>query len=118
MGKKCKTSRCSPDIYFIATRNICVLQTLPVLVSDFSGKQSTVTSPDHPDLEFDLQLLRSDPTYEEPEQLWEFKSKFAVCLFLAALQRNSSYGLMMSVRPSVCLFVCPSVCLSVCQHFG
>ncbi|KAK3099400.1 hypothetical protein FSP39_003828 [Pinctada imbricata] len=38
---------------------------------------SRVTSPDHPDLNFDLRLLRSDPTYENPDQLWEFTSKMA-----------------------------------------
>jgi len=43
-----------------------------------SGEISKVVSPDHPDLTFTLSLIRSDPTFEQPEQLWQFESDFAV----------------------------------------
>nr|XP_045612860.1 FRAS1-related extracellular matrix protein 2-like isoform X2 [Procambarus clarkii] len=39
---------------------------------------SSVTSDDHPDLTFSLDLLRSQPTYAHPEQHWQFVSNFAV----------------------------------------
>ncbi|XP_071087584.1 FRAS1-related extracellular matrix protein 2-like [Haliotis cracherodii] len=40
--------------------------------------ESMVTSPDHPSLTFTLKLIRSEPTFEQPEQLWEFVSDYAV----------------------------------------
>lgn len=43
--------------------------------SDF---RSSVTSDDHPDLTFTLQLLTSQPTYTHPEQHWQFVSDLAV----------------------------------------
>ncbi len=48
---------------------------------------SSVTSPDQPGLTYTLTLLRSEPTFAQPEQLWQFVSDHAVSLF-------------------VCLFVC------------
>ena len=35
-------------------------------------------SPDQPSLTMTLSLIRSDQTYSEPEQLWQFVSNFAV----------------------------------------
>lgn len=37
-----------------------------------------VISPDQPNLSFQMTLLRSTPTYNSPEQMWEFVSEFAV----------------------------------------
>ena len=44
--------------------------------------QSSVTSSDHPGLTYTLNLLRSDPTFAQPEQLWQFVSDHAVSLFI------------------------------------
>ncbi|XP_063592576.1 FRAS1-related extracellular matrix protein 2-like [Penaeus indicus] len=41
-------------------------------------QRSSVTSEEHPDLTFTLDLLRSQPTYAQPEQQWQFVSDFAV----------------------------------------
>ncbi|XP_037791422.1 FRAS1-related extracellular matrix protein 2-like [Penaeus monodon] len=41
-------------------------------------QRSSVTSEEHPDLTFTLELLRSQPTYAQPEQQWQFVSDFAV----------------------------------------
>ncbi|XP_033743920.1 LOW QUALITY PROTEIN: extracellular matrix protein 3-like [Pecten maximus] len=43
-----------------------------------TGVVSMVTSPDHPDMTFTLTLVRSDPTFDQPNQLWQFESDFAV----------------------------------------
>ncbi|XP_070554250.1 extracellular matrix protein 3-like [Ptychodera flava] len=39
---------------------------------------SMVMSPDNGDLTFTLELIRSDPTYAQPEQTWQFVSDYAV----------------------------------------
>lgn len=39
---------------------------------------SMVMSVDHPGLTFNLTLVRSEPTYNQPVQLWSFTSDFAV----------------------------------------
>lgn len=39
---------------------------------------SMVMSPDQPNLSFKLKLLRSTPTYNSPEQMWQFVSEFSV----------------------------------------
>lgn len=39
---------------------------------------SMVMSVDHPGLTFNLTLLRSEPTYNQPVQQWTFTSDFAV----------------------------------------
>ncbi|XP_074087677.1 FRAS1-related extracellular matrix protein 3 [Macrotis lagotis] len=39
---------------------------------------SMVTSMDHPDLTFTLSLLRSQPTFHQPEQQWSFVSDFSI----------------------------------------
>ncbi|XP_062590289.1 extracellular matrix protein 3-like [Saccostrea cucullata] len=39
---------------------------------------SFVTSPDHPGLSLTLQLLGGDSTFNQPEQLWQFESNFAI----------------------------------------
>jgi hypothetical protein len=39
---------------------------------------SMVMSPDQPNLSFQLKLLRSAPTYNSPEQMWQFVSEFSV----------------------------------------
>ncbi|XP_042885608.1 FRAS1-related extracellular matrix protein 2-like, partial [Penaeus japonicus] len=41
-------------------------------------QRSSVTCEEHPDLTFTLELLRSQPTYAQPEQQWQFVSDFAV----------------------------------------
>ncbi|ESO98011.1 hypothetical protein LOTGIDRAFT_174476 [Lottia gigantea] len=43
-----------------------------------SEMESMVMSTDRPELTFTLKLIRSEPTYENSEQLWEFESDFAV----------------------------------------
>lgn len=37
-----------------------------------------VMCPDHPGLTFNLSLVRSEPTYNQPMQQWTFISDFAV----------------------------------------
>ncbi|XP_037655980.1 FRAS1-related extracellular matrix protein 2 isoform X2 [Choloepus didactylus] len=49
-----------------------------VLSHPASPRSSAVVSADHPDLTFSLRLLRSEPTYSQPEQQWSFVSDFAV----------------------------------------
>lgn len=39
---------------------------------------SEVASPQNPGLKFTLKLIRSDPTFAEPEQLWQIVSNYAV----------------------------------------
>lgn len=39
---------------------------------------SMVMSVDHPGLTFNLTLVRSEPTYNQPVQQWAFTSDFAV----------------------------------------
>lgn len=39
---------------------------------------SMVMSVDHPGLTFNLTLMRSEPTYNQPVQQWVFTSDFAV----------------------------------------
>ena len=39
---------------------------------------SSVISVDRPDLTFTLNLIRSEPTFAQPEQLWQFVSDVAV----------------------------------------
>lgn len=43
-----------------------------------SSTSSTITSAHHPSLTFSLHLLRSEPTYNQPVQQWDFTSDFAV----------------------------------------
>ena len=56
--------------------------TYPFIYSFFpfaaSRAESIVMSPDQPSLTMTLSLIRSDQTYSEPEQLWQFVSNFAV----------------------------------------
>lgn len=39
---------------------------------------STVVSQDHPGLSYSLSLIRSEPTFAQPDQLWQFVSDSAV----------------------------------------
>lgn len=39
---------------------------------------SMVMSPNQPNLSFKLKLLRSTPTFNHPEQMWQFVSEFSV----------------------------------------
>lgn len=41
---------------------------------------------DHPGLTFNLSLVRSEPTYNQPIQQWTFSSDFAVRNLLFLLQ--------------------------------
>lgn len=43
-----------------------------------SFTSSEIVSADHPGLTFSLRLIRSDPTYNQPDQQWSFVSDFAV----------------------------------------
>ena len=45
---------------------------------NFSAAESKVTSVNHQDLTFTLNLVRSDKTYNNPEQQWTFVSNYAV----------------------------------------
>ncbi|BFZ14656.1 hypothetical protein BsWGS_17695 [Bradybaena similaris] len=49
-------------------------------VASYPGStlESMVISPNHPDLMFQLELIRSDPTFDQPSQEWSFVSDFAV----------------------------------------
>ncbi|KAI5930317.1 FRAS1-related extracellular matrix protein 2 [Manis javanica] len=49
-----------------------------VLSHPASSTSSTITSAHHPSLTFSLHLLRSEPTYNQPVQQWDFTSDFAV----------------------------------------
>ena len=40
--------------------------------------ESMVMSVDHPDLTFSLELINSEPSYEQPNQEWTFVSDFSV----------------------------------------
>lgn len=40
--------------------------------------ESMVMSVNHPDLTFSMNLIRSEPTYEQPDQEWQFVSDFSV----------------------------------------
>ncbi|XP_078078434.1 FRAS1-related extracellular matrix protein 2-like isoform X2 [Mustelus asterias] len=49
-----------------------------VMVHPASSLSSMVMSADHPGLTFTLSIVRSEPTYNHPEQQWSFTSDFAV----------------------------------------
>uniref|UniRef100_A0A8C2J4A4 FRAS1 related extracellular matrix 2b n=1 Tax=Cyprinus carpio TaxID=7962 RepID=A0A8C2J4A4_CYPCA len=55
---------------FITNKNICVNTASPMT--------SMVMCADHPGLTFNLSLVRSEPTYNQPMQQWTFISDFAV----------------------------------------
>ncbi|XP_060078834.1 extracellular matrix protein 3-like [Ylistrum balloti] len=65
-------------------RLLVTIRTMPKFRGQFvprnsgTGVVSMVTSPDHPDMTFTLTLVRSDPTFDQPDQLWQFESDFAV----------------------------------------
>ena len=43
-----------------------------------SAAESTVTSVQHPELSFTLNLIRSDKSFSTPEQQWSFVSNYAI----------------------------------------
>lgn len=45
-----------------------------------TSMSSMVMSVDHPGLTFNLTLVRSEPTYNQPVQQWTFTSDFAVSM--------------------------------------
>ncbi|XP_054706772.1 FRAS1-related extracellular matrix protein 2-like [Uloborus diversus] len=49
-----------------------------VLSHKDSGHVSMVMTPEHPDLTFTLELIRTEPTFAQPEQEWQFVSDYAV----------------------------------------
>ncbi|XP_058132901.1 LOW QUALITY PROTEIN: FRAS1-related extracellular matrix protein 2 [Dasypus novemcinctus] len=49
-----------------------------VLSHPASLASSAIVSAGHPDLTFSLRLVRSEPTYSQPEQQWSFVSDYAV----------------------------------------
>ncbi|XP_060050888.1 FRAS1-related extracellular matrix protein 2 isoform X2 [Erinaceus europaeus] len=49
-----------------------------VLSHPASFTSSMIISADHPGLTFSLRLVRSDPTYNQPQQQWSFVSDFAI----------------------------------------
>lgn len=51
---------------------------------------SMVMSVDHPGLTFNLTLMRSEPTYNQPVQQWTFTSDFAVSLKFACARPEPS----------------------------
>lgn len=51
---------------------------LIVAVISETGVNSTVTSLYNADLEFDLTLMQSDETFDQPEQMWKMESKSMV----------------------------------------
>ncbi|XP_077014161.1 FRAS1-related extracellular matrix protein 2 [Tamandua tetradactyla] len=57
-----------------------------VLSHPASPRSSVVVSAAHPALTFSLRLLRSQPTYAQPEQLWSFVSDHAVRDYSGAYQ--------------------------------
>lgn len=58
------------------------LDSTPVL--EATSVSSMVMSVDHPGLTFNLTLVRSEPTYNQPVQQWMFTSDFAVSVHCAA----------------------------------
>lgn len=62
---------------------------------------SMVMSVDHPGLTFNLTLVRSEPTYNQPVQQWTFTSDFAVSMtvFLCSVH---------NLKHLLCKFVCMS----------
>jgi hypothetical protein len=73
----------SPSLIFLhslreKSENLPMLQTQNL--TDISDKNiySMVMSPDQPNLGFQLKLIRSAPTYNSPEQMWQFVSEFSV----------------------------------------
>lgn len=51
---------------------------LIVAVISETGVNATVTSLYNADLEFDLTLMQSDETFDQPEQMWKMESKSMV----------------------------------------
>ncbi|XP_071950665.1 extracellular matrix protein 3-like [Antedon mediterranea] len=49
-----------------------------VLAHPNTDIESNVFSADHPGVTYDLDLIRSEPTFAEPEQLWQFTSSVAL----------------------------------------
>ncbi|XP_062869848.1 FRAS1-related extracellular matrix protein 2a [Trichomycterus rosablanca] len=49
-----------------------------VALHSASSRTSTVTSVDHRGLTFNLSMIRTEPTYNQPVQQWSFSSDFAV----------------------------------------
>lgn len=49
-------------------------------VVEHAGTENTamVMSANHPELQMTLNLIRSEPTYNEPDQQWSFVSDYAV----------------------------------------
>lgn len=69
-----------------------------------TSMSSMVMSVDHPGLTFNLTLVRSEPTYNQPVQQWTFTSDFAVSAHWAApciLPRSSDCVLLsfFSINP-------------------
>lgn len=72
-----------------------------VIVNDTflaSFTSSMIMSVDHPGLTFSLHLIRSEPTYNQPVQQWNFVSDFAVS---DSLVLNFSF-LMPLDAPQIC----------------
>lgn len=55
---------------------LCLALFLATFLASFTN--SMIMSADHPGLTFSLRLIRSEPTYNQPEQQWSFVSDFAV----------------------------------------
>lgn len=53
---------------------------------------SIVMSVDHPGLTFNLSLVRSEPTYNQPVQEWTFTSDFAVSLIIYELKKKTYWS--------------------------
>lgn len=49
-----------------------------------------VVSPEHPGMSFTLELLRTEPTFAQPEQEWQFVSDYAVISYFVFVICN--YG--------------------------
>ena len=57
--------------------------------------RSEVTSVDHPDLTFVVSLIRTTPTFDKSEQVWELVSDIAVSM-------TTFYLAFISFRGTVC----------------
>ena len=61
-------------------------------VASYSGTnlQASVTCPDKPSTTYAINLLRSDSTYDQPRQTWQFTSDLVVSVLQIPLPKNNN----------------------------
>lgn len=58
-----------------------------------------VMCPDHPGLTFNLSLVRSEPTYNQPIQQWTFVSDFAVSKLFFFSSKGAVLIVLLFLKP-------------------